>query len=268
MRLETYLPAALAGAYALGILAFFVTSRYRLPVVMFMLPLSATGIIVLVDLARTSAWRKFIPTLALGGLVVVLSMWNPFGVGAVADARGEYTLGVDYFRAGDYDRALQALNRSLKEDALFAPGWQMRGRTYDRLGMQTNAIQDLEVATQLDSTLSTSFVWLGVLYQKTGRHQEAEHEYLRAIELDPHSVIAWNNLADVYLRRGSADSALPYLHRALREDSTFVNAIYGLGLYYELRGDRAHAAETYRRALPYPPARARLNAVETHPNNR
>lgn len=259
--LDRSLPLIFAAPYALGIALFFVTSRYRLPVAMFLIPLSAVGCLSVFDLVRASAWRWSVPQVTLSAAVFALSMWNPFQVGGLADSRGEYGLGVDYYRTGDYRMAMDALNRSLAEDPGYAPAWTMRGRVNDRLGDSHAAIRDLQTACGLDSGMSDAYLWLGVAYQKTGQHQRAEREYLRAVKLDPRRVEALNNLADVYLREGRLEEALVFLQKALSVDSTFVNAIYGMGYYYELSGQYQMAAAAYRRAMPYPPARARLELI-------
>jgi tetratricopeptide (TPR) repeat protein len=259
--LDQVLPAVFAVPYALGIVMFFVTSRFRLPVAMFLIPLSAIGCVTIFELVRDRVWARAVPYVALGGVAFLLSIWNPFHVGSVADARGQYGLGVDYYRAGDYRKALEALDRSLALDPGYAPGWKMRGSVYDRQGDYSAAIRDLQTACRLDSTMSDAFFRLGVTFQKSGRDDQAERVYLRAVALDPDRIEALNNLADVCLRRGRGDDALPYLQRALSIDSTFASSIYGLGYYFELKGQYDRAAFEYRRAMPYPAARTRLRWI-------
>lgn len=259
--MERSLPFAFMAPYALGILAFFVTSRFRLPVAMFLVPLSAAGLVAVFELFREKNWRVLQLKAVLAVAIFSLSAWNPYGTGAVADARGQYSLGVDYYRTGDYGRARDTLTRALEADSSYAPAWTMRGRSHAHLGDLRAAISDLETACRLDQSSGEPDFQLGVVYQKAGRHDDAERAYLRAIDRDSTRVESFNNLADIYFQRGRVDDAAVYLIRALDVDSTFVNANYGMGYYYEKKGDYTRAAAMYRRALPFQPASARLSAL-------
>jgi tetratricopeptide (TPR) repeat protein len=260
-KLDHLLPLYFAVPYAAGILLFFVTSRFRLPVVLFLIPLSAGGCMALFNWLRTRNWRPAITLSLIATTLFSVSMQNPYAVGAVSDARGYYNLGLDYFRERDYAAALSALNRSIEADAGFAPSWAARGRIHNLLGNPYLAIKDLEQACVLDPSLSASFYWLGVAYQKIGEHSRAESVYRRSIALDSTGVEVFTNLADVYFRQRRLDDARMALEHALREDSTYVNAIYGLGYYYEAAGQRQKAAALYERALPFPPARLGLERL-------
>jgi len=259
---DRILPLVLAATYAVGILLFFVTSRYRLPVALFLIPVSAAGCAALYDLFRARVWRRALaPSLVFVG-VFAASMWNPFQIGSLATARGEYGMGVDYFEKGDYRSSLDALDRSLAADPEYAPAWMMRGRAHVGMRQTIAGIQDLRTACRLDSTLAEPFLWLGVAYQKAGRHGTAEHEYLKAMALDPDNVLTLNNLADVYLRQNRVADARTLIERALAINPSYPNAIFARGYLHELEGRYQEAADDYRRAMPYPPARARLNDLE------
>ncbi len=262
IRLEHWLPYAFAVVYALAVLLFFVSSRHRLPVAVFLIPGSAYGYYLVVRAARDRAWLRVatyaVPFVATFGL----SLWNPLHVGGLSDARGHYALGVDEFRNENYQAAIEEFNQSLREDDRYAPAWRMRGWARARLDSLDVAIDDLRRACALDPSQAESFFRLGVVLQTARRHAEAEPAYLRSIELEPNSVQALNNLADVYLRQDRIDEALPYLRRALAADSTFPNAVYGLGYYHERKGNLRAAWETYSRIPAFPPARARIKALE------
>jgi tetratricopeptide (TPR) repeat protein len=258
------LPLLLAVAYALGIVAFFVTSRYRLPVAMFLIPLSAAGCSEMIALARRRAWKRCIPAVLVGSLVAVGSLANPLRISQLADARGAYALGVDYYRDCNYHEAMNWLNQSVQDDSTYAPTWAMLGRACARTGRPEVAIIDLEKACALDSTFSDAFHWLGVVYQKAGNDTLAERAYRRAIALDGTRVETLTNLAGVCFRAGRRENARLLLERALAVDSTYANALYGIGLYWEFNGEYNRATDAYRRALPYVPARVALQRVEHH----
>ncbi|MCI0453321.1 MAG: tetratricopeptide repeat protein [Candidatus Latescibacteria bacterium] len=257
-RLDQWLPYLCGFVYAIAILAFFVSSRHRLPLAVFLIPGCAHGLSLVIQSASARNWRRLGAYGAPFLVVLALSLWNPLHVGELADARGHYSLGVDEFRNENYRAAIDELNASLREDDRYAPTWRMRGWARARLDSVDAAIEDLRRACALDSSQAESFFRLGVVLQMAGRHAEAEPLYLRCIRLEPNSVQALNNLADVYLRQDRVDEALPYLRRALAADSTFPNALYGLGYYHERKGNLTAAREAYARIPDFPPARARM----------
>ena len=110
--------------------------------------------------------------------------------------------------------------------------------------------------------LADAFFRRGVVLQKLERHEAAQSCYERALTLDPRRVEALNNMADVHFRRGDLDAALQELQEALAIDSTFVNALYGIGYYYECTGDAERAIAFYRKAQGFEPARLRLWKLE------
>lgn len=260
-RSVALLCAVLATVYGLGIMAFFVNSRFRLPVALYLIPLSAFGLVALYDVGRARRWRELAPVGGIACVVFVASMANPYGIGAVADTRGYYSLGVDYYRKAEYDHALEALNRSLQVDSTYAPAWMMRGRTYGHLGNPNAAIQDLKRSCAIDSMSADALFWLGVAYQKAGRHAQAEAPYRRSLALDPDRAEAATNLADVFFRAHRPEDARVWLQRALSVDSTYANALYGLGYYYEIKGKYDEAEASYKRAIPFPPARIGLERL-------
>jgi Flp pilus assembly protein TadD len=251
----------LAAASALCVVAFFVTSRYRLTFVEFMLPGAAVGLVAVVDEIRRKRWIPGMRLVAVFALCFGLSLWNPHNVGGVAESRGQYGLGLDHFRERDLDAALIAFSRAIAADATFAPAWKMRGWVNERLGNLPAAISDLDRACSLDSTMSDAYFRLGVSYQKAGSDDRAEVAYVRAVGIDSTNVEAFTNLADICMGQGRDEEALPYLLRAIKQDSSFVNAIFGIGLYCERNGRPADARRFYERAIAYPPARDRLRRL-------
>lgn len=257
LRLDRTLPLRVAVPYALSVIAFFVTSRYRLPVSVMLVPFAAHGLLWIFDRARHGEPATSARWGALVVVVFVLSLLNPFGVGAAKESRGYYALGVDYSHS-DPEAALDAFTRSIDKDPSFAPAWKMRGWVLYRLNQNEEAINDLRRACAIDSSFVDAFYTLGVVYQVEGQHDRAAPLYERVIALDPDHKEALANRADIYMRDGDPESALPLLERAIGVDSTFANAIFGLGTYYEQVGRIDEAIAKYRQIGDIPAGRLGL----------
>jgi tetratricopeptide (TPR) repeat protein len=192
--------------------------------------------------------------------IVAGSLANPLGVGGAAEARGFYSLGVDYSHS-DYEKALEAFDESIGRDPSFAPAWKMRGWANYKLGRHVAATEDLLQAVRLDSSFVDALYTLGVVYQVREQHERAGPAYERVIVLDPEHKEALTNLADVHMRRGEYELALPLLEGALEVDRAFPNAIFGLGSYYEHVGRSDEAADQYRAIAHLPAGRLGLTRL-------
>jgi tetratricopeptide (TPR) repeat protein len=255
--LEKLLPYYFALPYAGSILIFFITTRYRLPIAVALIPPAAYVAVYVWHLVKERAWSSVVRCALVVVPVSVLSCANPYRVGAHAPSRGYYELGVDYTNT-DIAKALDSFDRSISVDSSYAPAWKMRGWCYDQLGQPADAVRDLRIACSLDSQFADAFFTLGVVYQKMGKHDEAETLYQRVLDLDAHHIAALNNTADILMRRGMYEAALPYLNRVLELDPSFDYAVYGLGFYHEKTGDASAAERMYMRILHVPAARMRL----------
>lgn len=244
-------------SYALSILFFFITSRYRLPIAVLLIPYAAHGARVLVEQFRSPQRRGFRRSLGTFLVVLFFSSLNPFKVGAYAFPRGYYALGVDYSYT-DHERALDAFTKSLSFESTYAPTWKMRGWVYNSLGQYDRALVDLRIACALDSTFVNAYYSLGVVLQKQGSHREAGEAYRHVLRMDASNKRALNNLADVCLREGRFEEAQPLLEQALLLDPQFDIAIYGLGYCNELAGKIDRAIELYRKVLHTPAGRLGL----------
>lgn len=146
------------------VVAFFVTSRYRLPA----LPLAAILATELASRAIRSLRVKAVPTkegLVAGASAVVLLLvcnWPLAGEIFGRSAIEEYDLGDELAHAGKQDEAVRHLRASLA----IAPGF------------------------------ADAHVYLGAIWFSQGRVDDAIAEYRAALDLDPGNALARKNLDD------------------------------------------------------------------------
>jgi tetratricopeptide (TPR) repeat protein len=253
------LPLWFAVPYAISIVMFFITSRYRLPVAAILIPHASYGIYCILGNGAQRARHR----IAAAGMFIVvfgLSIMNPFNVGGFANSRGYYDLGVDYTHS-NYKKAVKAFSTSLTYDPTFAPTWKMRGWTLHKLGHREAAIDDLLMACHIDSTLGATYFTLGVIYQEDGEYEKAKDSYETAIRYVPTDKFALNNLADICMRENDLAKAHALLMKSLSVDPNFKESLYGLGYYYERMGKLELAIQQYSQALPFPGAQARLSII-------
>jgi Flp pilus assembly protein TadD len=164
-------------------LVFYVSSRYRLPTVLFLCVPAGAGAAAIFGAARGSPPRKRVATAALAGLLVaVLSLVVP----SASLARTE--------------EAAALANRA----SVFAEAHDLgRAQAEARRGLA------------LDPSSVPARYNLAVVLAAGGRTSDAEALYREVLELDPSHAESAGNLSKLLVERGAAREAVPMLERAL-----------------------------------------------------
>jgi tetratricopeptide (TPR) repeat protein len=170
--------AAILLAYAVSILAFFITARYRAPLVPFLLIFAVEGVRWVLVEARPPgriAWIAGTLSLFLVGNVAQ----GPMPTTMNADA--EYSLGVKLAMKGRPGEAGELFESALRKNPRYTEAW----------------------------------VNLGVLQATAGRVAEADRSLRNAIAADPENTLALTNLAILREKAGAREEALALYERAL-----------------------------------------------------
>ena len=215
-------------SYCLGVVAFFVAARYRVPVLPVLMVFAAYGLWVLWDWGRASRWRS----LGLG-----LAVYLAFALAANSriapmdmegDAAIHYNLGNAYAKAGDKERALTAFERAVSEDPEYWQAWL-------NLGGVKAALGDLEGGRAI---------------------------FARVAQKAPRQVEPWMNLAHVRVQQGDAKGAITAYEAALAANPRLLPAYVEMMVLYGRLGALAETARVLDRAVEHLPAeRARLERL-------
>jgi 4-amino-4-deoxy-L-arabinose transferase-like glycosyltransferase len=223
-RRDTATWASFVPAYVLLVAAFFVATRYRLPLYV---PLATAGggaLVVLLDAARARAFRRLALAAAVALPLAVLALWPTglddgsaeeetqwvlhlvdTGKGEEAERRAEalapkhpqpgvlwFRLGQAWAQAGRLDDAETALRKSLAVDAGQRETLQVLGAVLARRGMERatagdlpGAASDLEEAVQLDATDAALHLNLAAVLAERGEHARARALASEALALRP-----------------------------------------------------------------------------------
>jgi tetratricopeptide (TPR) repeat protein len=217
------------GAYLLSLMPFFITSRYRLPVVPVMIMFSAYGATWLWDRLRSRERRGWLVPLAV--LVVALVVVNL----PLAD----FTFGPQYaiiggiYRdAGDYAKAVEYYRLAVKASPEFDLAYNSLGSSLSRLGRDAEAEEVLLKALRINPRLASAESNLGLLYLRQGRVDDAKQHLLAATRLDPDLKPAWENLARLGIMTQDPGMAEAALKQMLRLDPGDAYAHWNLAIIY------------------------------------
>jgi tetratricopeptide (TPR) repeat protein len=277
---------AYAAAYSLSVIAFFITARYRLPVVLPLTLILAYGWSELRSWWRPAGMRAA----AVSGIVALflISNYSPGRMPADMNADAYYSLASTHAHEGDQDAAEKYYRKALEMDPENAAAWVNLGlEVYLEKGMLYEAETCYRRALELRPDYATAVFNLGYLAQLGNRPAEAESLYHEAARLDPLLPGPHLNLASMalsgkeYLRahdfyrqayvrdpedpralvglgvtayelRGMSE-ALVYFHRAIRLDPTAPDTYFNLSLVYARSGRHGEAADNARRVVELDP---------------
>ena len=242
--------AACALIYSVSIALFFVTDRYRVPVLPYVIILAAFAGQVTVNLCARGS-RRWLPLLGFALLGCFL-LTDPARLG-VDQQRMRRDLhvhtGLRYGAAGEFDAALREYHAALALDPQSADVRDGLARMLGRAGQDSVAL--VQFRTVLRDRPDDARTWynLGNLFQRRGRHLEALGAFRRAVDLEPKREAAWNHIGEAYRALGDTVRAAAAYQRALEIVPGYEQALNNLATLHAVQGDGPAAEAGWRAAL-------------------
>jgi len=168
-----------------------------------------------------------------------------------------------YDRPGNIDRAIDALNGSLKIDPLFALGYTQLGEAY-RMKYQTDrnpkwldlALANCQRAEELDNRIPAVYVTLAEIHNNQGKHDLAYQELQQALDLNPREPMAVRAMAQADATAGKLKEAEAGFKKAMALRPDDWSAPNELGRFYSANGKYREAVDAYKQAVALSPDNA------------
>jgi tetratricopeptide (TPR) repeat protein len=277
-----------AAAYALSVIAFFVTSRYRLPALPALVMLASGGAVWLVGLFVRRDWKaaSVVSIVVIGGFL--FSLWRlPGGDPEAGFAQSYYRYGKYYFEEGKYDEAVKYLAKATEHDPAYAPSYRLLGICYEERNLPNSALDAFEMAVALDPENPANNYNLGAAFNKRGRVDEAvfylhravekapdradywrelgraytaareytsaRTAYKRSLEIEPKNAEGWLRYAELSMQIGDEGEGVASAEKALELDPTLTGAHLLLGRHYLYKEDLGPAGEHLRAEVELAP---------------
>lgn len=168
---------------------------------------------------------------------------------AILKSGTEWQMAQQQFLAGDLDKALKTVNRSLAINDNVPKSHVLKGRILIEKGRLEEARDSLLTAEKLDEKNVDAQYYLGIVHEQFNQPAEALARYNKAAELDtgnPQYVVA---AAEMLVQTGDLNAAEQLLN-SKREAFQYNAAVrQSLGHIAQLRGDQAAAAQCFSEAL-------------------
>ncbi len=217
------------GVYMVSLVPFFVTSRYRLPVVPVMLIFAGNGtwwIARRIASRERRGWTGAAVVLAASLIVVNLPLVD-FTLGP-----SYAILGSVYMDMGQHEKAVEQYKLAIKDSPGYDLAYSNLASELGRLGRYAEAERALDEALKLNPLLVPAHSNLGVIYMETNRPEMARAEFERAVKLDPDHSEAWEGLAKLGMTTGDGHLVERALLELLRINPQDGSAHWNLAVLY------------------------------------
>jgi Flp pilus assembly protein TadD len=163
-------------------------------------------------------------------------------------AMNEYQQAEQAFLAGDLDKSLKMIDRSLTNNPSVPLSYVLRGRILLEKGDLEQSLACFQRAEALKPETVGAQYYMGIVYERFSQHEEALARYLKAGELDPtnpqYSVAA----AEMMIDMGRVDEAEKFLGKQSPAFAHNAGVRQTLGHVAMLKGDAPAAVKLFNEA--------------------
>jgi len=241
----------LVGIYFLSFIPFFMTARFRVPIIPFMLLFSAYGLRCLIH--YVSRRKIVVVALCVGGMALLYGLDHiDLHIYEYNGAKGALDRGVIYFRKGQLVEAEEYFRKALEWDPLYAEAHNNLSSIYIQQKRFNEAVGALEKAVELKPGDFRQHYNLAMAFMETGDIEKAMDSFDRALQLKPHDAELPHNIAQQLLCRFQHPAAARrFLERSITIDPKNAANHFrvGLTLLSPAINDLDGAISSFKRAL-------------------
>jgi tetratricopeptide (TPR) repeat protein len=178
---------------------------------------------------------------------------TPQGLAKAYNNRGNH-----YSRKGEYDRAIQDYNQSIKSNPNYPNAFNNRGAAYQKQGDYERAIKDFDEAIKLKPDYSIALANRAEAYGNNAEYDRAKEDYDAAIRLQPTLQDVWSGRCWIRAALGELERALSDCNEALRlQPNAAATTFESRGFTYLKMGQWDSAITDYNSALRLDPRLAK-----------
>lgn len=214
--------------YMVGVVAFFVTARYRLPVVPILILLGSSAVFWSLDAIRSARWLS----VGLAGAVLVsaavLVAHVPQGVEAgMAQSYG--SAGISLAQRGQTAEAEEYLLEAIERYEVQPNVWFALAAIRMQQGRFLDAERCLQQTLAFDPAYPDARKHLGFVLNRQGKLEGAISQFTRALESSPDDPKLYANLGGSLIKQGRTEEGLEMLRRGVRLDPGTVRSFENIG---------------------------------------
>lgn len=156
-------------------------------------------------------------------------------------AQRHYESALDFFEQGQYDKALQQIDKAIQKSPENPDMYSTRGVFLHRMNDIVHAIEAYKTALKVAPDHTFSHYNLGLIYMKQNKTLQAIQEWEAVIRIKPSDTDAIFNIAVALSHMGKSKQAVPFYQKVLQIAPDHVQTHQNLGVIYRDEGDFARA---------------------------
>lgn len=202
-------------AYAGTVVLFFISMRYRLPVILGMIPMAAVGIVSIVDRLKLEG-KSFLPRLVPAAVAFFVVVNLPIQAANIDHdiAHTHFLLGNMAKERGEMPEALKHYQTAVKLYPEWAPYYNNLALTQASMRLPNETLKTVEQAIALGDPDPRLFRHRARAYLQLGMSQKAIEDYQRTLDAAPGHLRTVIELATLKAKEGDSVGALETLQRA------------------------------------------------------
>ncbi|MCC2640871.1 MAG: protein of unknown function, containing repeat [Nitrospira sp.] len=192
--------------------------------------------------------RSLLMSLPLFCLIFFHSTFESQAAPSSDTARRSYERGVELFREGDADGAIEALKKAIVQNPRLPEAYHVLGLVYFQSKRNPDdAIQSYKQSLKLSPPSAEILNDLADVYLAQGRGSDAEAVLRQILDIAPGNEEAHLDLARLYEERRDRPNAVKMYQSLLRVRPDHAKALYQLANLYDSQGDLKMAREQLSR---------------------
>ncbi|MBU1108289.1 MAG: tetratricopeptide repeat protein [Candidatus Riflebacteria bacterium] len=152
-------------------------------------------------------------------------------------AQRHYESALDNFEQGQYDKALQQIDKAIKNSPNNPDFYSTKGVFLHRMNDVAHAIDAYQEAIRVAPDHTFSHYNLGLIYMKLNKVVQAIQEWEAVIHARPRDTDAIFNIAVALSHLGKSKQAVPFYEKVIELDPGHVQAHQNLGVIFRDEGD-------------------------------
>jgi tetratricopeptide (TPR) repeat protein len=244
-----FLPLSFIFSYSFSVLLFFVNSRFRLPVLPFLIIFSSFALIQFYEFTRRGSFKKLFFALILFLLFFFLINSNFYHLSKTNFAQAYYSLGNLYLKKGELQKAKEQYLLALKEDPYLRRAHLNLGNIYFRERNYSRAEEEFLEELKLHPRQEKAYNNLSVLSRIKGDFPSAIEQAKEALKVKPYYPEAYINLSLAYLKEENFPLAESTLNAAATFYPSSTSLRFYLGIIYQKQGKPDEALREYELLL-------------------
>ncbi len=243
----SYLLIFLVLVYGFSVIIFFISSRYRMPMVAYIIPFSAYSIFWI---SKNTKNKKHLITWSFTFVVLmVLCNFDPFGTKMANQALEMYNLGNAYYRKGNYERAKTFYENGIKMNASFPGIYLNLGNIYLKENNLEWATNEYRMEIKVNPNDGRAYSNLALIYEREGNLGKGKEYGRKAVTIMPRLVSSYITVGRIYVKEQKYDSASVFLRFANRIKNNDVRILSLLGLVNLKLEQYKQSVDFYTKAL-------------------